>query len=112
MRKRKELEAHLESACVKWARDELGLLSRKLNGLGFNSWPDRMFIPARRRRIKYMKALPVWFVEFKREGKKPTEAQAEMHAELYERKQMVSVIDDFEYFKHRARLFANMADKL
>ena len=100
MRKKKILESKLESDAIKWARDELGLLSRKMNGLGFNSWPDRLFTPARKKaHAKRRTPMPLLWIEFKREGKEPTEAQAELHAELRERGQEVHVCDKLGEFK-------------
>ncbi len=58
---------------------------RKLNGLGFRGWPDRLFI------------LPggvVVFIEFKRVGGKLTRLQGQIIRELKELGQRVFVCDD------------------
>jgi len=49
--------------------------------------PDRMFIRPDGR---------IWFVEFKREGAKPTEAQEREHHRLRQHKVNVFVIDNVE----------------
>jgi hypothetical protein len=66
----KKLERAIENAVVKYAK-KFGIESIKLNGMGKRSLPDRMFLTVQRR---------VLFVEFKREGEKPTELQAHLHA--------------------------------
>ena len=93
MKRRVETEAALERWCVARARAR-GWLSRKMNGLGFRDWPDRLFVrppgPSGFRR-------PIW-VEFKRAGGRPTDAQAHLHAELRRRGDRVEVIDDRRRF--------------
>ena len=100
-----ELEHKLEARCVKLARKEYGLLSRKLNGLGFRSWPDRAFFPACKKRRKPALPLPLLWVEFKRLGKEATDAQAELHADLALRGQRVYVLDNLDAFKKLARAY-------
>lgn len=84
--KRRPLETSIETAVVKKAKS-LGYINRKMNGLGFRSWPDRLFI--------HTSGAMVW-IEFKRYGEEPTAGQAEMHKELRERKQVVGVFDTRE----------------
>lgn len=60
---------------------------RKMNGLGFAGWPDRMFIAPNGR---------VFWIEFKRPGHKPTPIQFALHCQLRGRKHDVAVIDDVE----------------
>jgi len=67
----KQLESAIENAVVRWARKH-GLLNRKMNGFGFNAWPDRMFM---------LPGAPL-FIEFKREGEEPTPAQTDIHGML------------------------------
>ncbi len=72
-------EASIEQKVVDWAK-ERGCRSRKMNGLGFRSWPDRLFvIPGRG---------TAW-VEFKRPGEQPTEQQYEMLGWLAKAGQLV-----------------------
>ena len=91
-------EDALESWCCKQAKKR-GWLSRKMNGLGFNEWPDRLFIRTPKRVSNLMWTMrKVVFVEFKRLGKKPTKAQGNLHQELRRRGVDVRVIvnkDDF-----------------
>lgn len=92
-RGRPELERVLEDRCVKRAWKQYGLLSRKMNGLGYNHWPDREFLPpARKGRVSFI--IPCLWVEFKRWGEPPTPAQRELHADLRLRGQWVAVIDN------------------
>lgn len=87
-------EASIEQRCVDWAR-ERGVLARKMNGFGFNSWPDRLFLGRSR--------AGVW-IEFKRPGERPTLAQARVHQDLLARNQAVYVIDNLEDFKAVLRI--------
>lgn len=79
------LERTIENRIVTHAKKQWGLVSRKMNGLGFNSWPDRMFL------IPGGKPL---FMEVKRQGGTPTEGQAELHAMLRRLGYEVCVVDD------------------
>lgn len=65
-------EKSTENAVVRYVKAEWGILSRKMNGMGFNSWPDRMF----------MLPLAPFFIEFKREGEVPTPLQTDTHTWL------------------------------
>jgi hypothetical protein len=73
-RYRKQREAGIENTANRKAR-ELGVTSRKMNGMGFNSWPDRMYM------IPGGKPL---FIEFKRPGEEPTPLQEDNHKMLRE----------------------------
>lgn len=69
-------EAPCENAVVSWAKKH-GIHVRKMNGLGFNHWPDRMFcVPGGK---------PV-FIEFKKPGlrDKPRMGQTVMQNDLRE----------------------------
>lgn len=79
----KELESDIEDAVIRAAK-KLGYTSRKMNGLGFRDWPDRLFINT---------GIQVW-IEFKRKGKEPTENQLAMHKWLRAMGQTVEVFDD------------------
>lgn len=105
MRKKKILESNVEGRSVRHAK-ERGWTSRKMNGLGFRSWPDRLFLPPRgttrdREAAGYSVASlrhPFW-VEFKRPGKEPTPDQARLHRDLRARGEVVHVCDSFESFR-------------
>ena len=80
------LEKHIELYVVKWAKTN-GMRVRKLNGLGAQSWPDRLFcIPGGR---------PV-FIEFKKPGGVPTPLQWDMINGLKRDGYEVYVIDNRE----------------
>jgi hypothetical protein len=66
-----------------------------MNGLGFNAWPDRLFLGPRSNRGR---SRPLW-VEFKRPGEAPTPLQRYIHADLRARGERVEVIDRLENFK-------------
>ncbi len=86
-----ELERVIEARCLRHAK-RLGWTSRKMNGLGFRAWPDRLLIPPRRSR------LPVLWIEFKRVGEHPTPLQRKLHKDLRARGQRVHVIDNLQEF--------------
>lgn len=67
MRKRKPLESTIENAVVDYAKaPPRNCIVRKMNGLGFRSWPDRLFITPKGRHF---------YIEFKRDGEVPTAGQ-------------------------------------
>lgn len=72
---------------------DLGWQSRKMNGMGFASWPDRIFLPPEGARGHSR-----FWVEFKREGEDPTPRQAAMHKELAARGETVHVCRTREEF--------------
>lgn len=72
LKKYRKREASVEKGTVRKAKEQLGIMSRKMNGLGFNSWPDRMFMVPRR----------PFFIEFKRVGEEPTPLQQDNHSWL------------------------------
>lgn len=94
-RKKQVLESRIERACVDKAKD-LGWLARKMNGLGFRSWPDRLFIPPAWL-VKLGRGKSIW-VEFKRSGEVPTPDQLRIHADLRARGEEVHVFDNREAF--------------
>lgn len=102
MRKKRILESRIERACVDRAK-ELGWAARKMNGLGFRSWPDRLFIPPRGK----ASALESIWVEFKKPGEVPTPDQARMHEDLRARGELVFVFDNrhafFEFIEEMTR---------
>ncbi len=89
---RSEQEYKIEDRCVKHAKDHRWA-SRKMNGLGFRDWPDRLFIPPKGNRTRR----PFW-VEFKRVGEDATESQANMHADLRSRGETVYMCDNLKDF--------------
>lgn len=92
MYKRRQSESSIENSCRDIAH-ALGWLSRKMNGLGFRSWPDRFFVSPRGRRGRS------FWVEFKRPGEVPTPDQERMIAELRARGESVYTLDNKEDFK-------------
>jgi len=63
------LEKDIENRFVKEAK-KLGCITRKLNGMGYNSWPDRLIL---------VPGGVTLFFEFKRPGEHLRPAQAELH---------------------------------
>lgn len=94
LKQQRNSETKIEQRCIAHAK-ALGWTSRKMNGLGFRAWPDRLFVP--RRHSKRYRLRAFW-VEFKRPGKGPTPAQAQMHLDLRERGETVYVCDDLDGF--------------
>ena len=88
MSKRQPLESSIENAFVERAV-YLGAITRKLNGLGYVSWPDRWVLPPGRRNLDYL-------IEFKRPGEKPTKLQASLHLELADRGLDTFVFDSWQ----------------
>jgi len=80
------LEKDIEAKVVKYAK-ELGCLVRKLSGLGFAAWPDRLFILPNGRHV---------YIEFKRPGGKLSPGQSAMVDDLARRGIEVFVVDDVE----------------
>lgn len=94
-RKRK-LERNVEDRAVRHAK-ERGWVARKMNGLGFRSWPDRLFLPPHSERRHHLLVRAFW-VEFKRPGEEPTPDQARVHRDLRARGEVVHVCDSFDAF--------------
>ena|SRR3990167_2766547 len=92
-KKKPPLERNLENRCRKYAKAQ-GWLLRKMNGLGFRSWCDRLLIPPSSKGV----VQPVLWCEFKRKGKHPTLAQENHHGDLRLRGQHVYVVNDFDTF--------------
>ncbi len=99
-RRKVRLERDIEESCRKIALKK-GWVSRKMNGMGFNHWPDRLFIPpasaSHKLFKKGVKLRPFW-VEFKRPGEEPTEMQQRMIDDLQMRGEEVHVCDNEEDF--------------
>lgn len=81
-----QLESSVENSVVAYAKKK-GVLVRKMNGLGFRGWPDRLFI--------FPSGAQVW-VEFKAPGKlnNLSANQKEVINKLTEFKQDIYIIDD------------------
>ena len=79
---KKLLERDIEKSACKQIR-ALGGLTRKMNGLGFRSWPDRLIIG---------NGFAFW-IEFKRPGEEPTPLQKKLHKQLRKLGQKVYVLD-------------------
>lgn len=93
-RNRTPLENTTENKAVVYAcgtkrKPGRGCVHYKLNGLGRMAKPDQLFVTPN----GYD-----WFVEFKREGEKPTRLQEIEAEELIERGQLHSFIDSFDEF--------------
>ena len=80
------LEKDIEAKVVVHAK-KLGYLARKMNGLGFSGWPDRLFIGPHGEAV---------FIEFKRPGGVLTAGQTLIIEELKTRGVPVFVIFDVE----------------
>ena len=80
------LEKQIEAKVCEYAKTK-NVLVYKFTSPARAAVPDRMFIRPDGR---------IWFVEFKREGAKPTEAQEREHHRLRQHKVNVFVIDNVE----------------
>lgn len=84
-----QTEGAIEEVCRIYAA-AVGWESRKMNGLGFRSWPDRLFLPPRVRTKKQGAALGRrFYVEFKKPGEESTPDQTRVQNELRERGETV-----------------------
>jgi hypothetical protein len=87
----KQPEKAEERKFVKAAKEQ-GWKTRKLNGLGNRNWPDQLVVV-----FDF-----VGFIEFKREGEDPREAQARLHTWLKDNKANVLVTTSHEEAIHWA----------
>ena len=83
------LEKQIETKVCDYAKTK-NVLVYKFTSPARAAVPDRLFIGPTGR---------VWFIEFKREGQKPTPAQEREHARLRGHNISVFVIDDVEQGK-------------
>ncbi len=90
----KRTETSIESASMRYAKKK-NWVSRKMNGMGFRSWPDRLMLPP----PKHKSWKISFWIEFKRPGKKPTIGQAKLHKKLRQRGEQVFVVDSVDKFK-------------
>ena len=80
------LEKQIEAKVCEYAKTK-NVLVYKFTSPARAAVPDRMFIRSDGR---------IWFVEFKREGAKPTDAQEREHHRLRQHKVNVFVIDNVQ----------------
>lgn len=85
------LERTIENAVLAYAKRKYDAVVVKMNLQGRRSWPDRMFFPPG--------GVP-FFIEFKREGTKPTALQDHTHQKLATLGYKVWVIDDISEGKY------------
>ena len=86
------LESEIENRVCRYAKSK-GIRHRKYTSPNYRSVPDRMFwLPAGASRPHPL----VFYIEFKRNNKKPTEAQLREHERLREDGFVVYVIDDVD----------------
>ena len=97
---RKLLESAIEKAVAQHAKAK-GVISRKLDGMGHRSWPDRMFLRHGR----------VIFIEFKRKGEVPTPLQQLCHKQLTAAGFQVYIVDDIRWGKAIVSEFAECPAK-
>lgn len=83
------LEKQIETAVCQYAKDK-GLLVYKFTSPNRAAVPDRLMV---------LPSGHIFFVEFKREGKKPTPAQAREHAKLSGHNVKVFIVDHIEHGK-------------
>lgn len=83
------LEKDIEAKVCKYAKNK-GLLVYKFTSPARAACPDRMIINPDGK---------IWFIEFKAEGKKPTEQQAREHERLRGHNVSVFVVDNVEQGK-------------
>lgn len=95
----KTLERSIENAVVGFAK-KMGIEVVKLNGMGKRSHPDRMFLGPRGRLV---------FIEFKREGEKPTPLQLHLHKLWKRLGHRVYVVDNKDDGKMLIRLLLGKA---
>ncbi len=95
-----ELERKTEERCLNRAKAR-GWLSRKLNGLGFRAWPDRLMIPSAtlpRSVIAGPVIAPPFWIEFKRWGEDLSPDQARLQKDLKARGcEVVTVWCDYDF---------------
>lgn len=83
------LERNIEAPVCAYA-NKRGCLTRKMNGLGNRSWPDRLIISPNGR---------VAWIEFKKPGGEATPLQAAFHRKLRDMGHHPIVVDDVAYGK-------------
>jgi hypothetical protein len=99
--RRRRLEKSVEEPC-RLAAQSAGWVSRKMNGFGFRSWPDRLFLPPEVPLGRRSSASRFW-VEFKRPGEDATAEQARIHKSLRLRGESVYVCHSKEEFLRALR---------
>jgi hypothetical protein len=84
------LESDVQSKCVNYVR-RLGAYARKFSSPANRSVPDYIIT---------LRGV-TWYVEFKRPGKEPTEAQLKEHEAIRAAGGEVWVVDDVDAFRRR-----------
>lgn len=114
MAKSYRTEADIEAAGERRLK-KLGCKTRKMNGQGFRSWPDRQVIPIQR----VPRVRSSFWIEWKRPRERLTPQQQLLHRQLIEdHDQLVYVCrepdDAIKAFEHweRGDLFDNWKDEL
>lgn len=80
------LESEIEKYVVDYACSR-GIISRKMNGIGYRAWPDRLFIGPH---------LPELWIEFKRKNEEPRPDQRHVIKQLTKMGRLVTVVDNPE----------------
>jgi hypothetical protein len=93
------LEKQIEAKVCDYAKDA-GVLVYKFTSPARSAVPDRMFIYNGR----------MFFIEFKREGQKPTPAQEREHNRLRQHKINVFVVDNVEQGKSTINLMIQLIE--
>lgn len=83
------VEKEIEKKVCKYAESK-GILQYKFVSPAHRGVPDRVFI---------LPSGPVFFIEFKRKGEKPTPAQLREHERMRKNNALVLVADSIEYGK-------------
>ena len=79
------LEKTIEAKCNKHAKDEYEILQYKFNSEARRSVPDRIYIP---------RSAPIFFIEYKRWGQKPTGGQKREISKIRAQGKDVFVVDN------------------
>jgi hypothetical protein len=83
---KKVLERDIENKFVKEVK-KLGCKTRKLNGMGYKSWPDRLIL---------CPGGAILFIEFKKPGEGLSELQQSLHSEVAEIGHVFKTYDSWE----------------
>lgn len=84
--KKYEREKDIEKrANILIKREHPTVIHRKMNGFGFRSWPDRLYL--------FDNEVEVW-IEYKKPGEVPSPGQKELHRQLRAQGRFIFVCDD------------------
>ena len=99
------LESEIENRVCRYAKSK-GIRHRKYTSPSYRSVPDRMlWLPSTPRRDQLVPI--VFFIEFKRKGKKSTDAQLREHERLREDGFVVYVVDNIDEGKRIIDVWAD-----